>query len=240
MSAAADIALEVENLTVAYGDIQAVKGVSFAVRRGEIFTLIGANGAGKSSTLRAISGLRAHGGAIRLDGRDLRGVAADAIVAAGLAQVPEGRGIFGPLTVTENLRLGAWIRRDRAGVAEDLERMFTLFPRLRERREQFAGTLSGGEQQMLAVARALMSRARVLVLDEPSMGLAPKLVKEIYAVLREVNATGVTLLLVEQNANLALRLAHRAAVLETGRVVLTGTGPELLDHPRVREAYLGA
>ncbi|MBC8010503.1 MAG: ABC transporter ATP-binding protein [Burkholderiales bacterium] len=235
-----DIALAVENLTVSYGDIAAVKGVSFAVKRGEIFTLIGANGAGKSSTLRAISGLRPYGGTVRLDGRDLRGMEPEAIVVAGLAQVPEGRGIFAPLTVLENLRLGAWTRRDRAGVKEDLERMFTIFPRLRERREPAGGTRSGGEQQMLALARALMSRARVLVLDEPSMGLAPKLVKEIYAVLRDINASGVTLLLVEQNANLALRLAHRAAVLETGRVVLEGTGAELLKDPRVREAYLGA
>jgi branched-chain amino acid transport system ATP-binding protein len=235
-----DIALAVENLTVSYGDIAAVKGVSFVVKRGEIFTLIGANGAGKSSTLRAISGLRPHGGAVRLDGRDLRGLAPEVIVAAGLAQVPEGRGIFAPLTVLENLKLGAWTRGDRAAVKADLERMFTIFPRLRERRDQAGGTLSGGEQQMLALARALMSRARVLVLDEPSMGLAPKLVKEIYAVLRDINASGVTLLLVEQNANLALRLAHRAAVLETGRIVLEGTGAELLRDPRVREAYLGA
>lgn len=239
-TAGPDIALSVRDLMVSYGDIAAVKGISFDVKRGEIFALIGANGAGKSSTLRAVSGLRSYAGSIVLDGVDLRGLQPDKIVSAGLAQVPEGRGIFAPLTVWENLRLGAWTRRDRAGVATDLERMLTLFPRLRERREQIAGTLSGGEQQMLAVARALMSRARVLVLDEPSMGLAPKLVKEIYAVLRDINQAGVTLLLVEQNANLALRLAHRAAVLETGRVVLTGTGSELLSHPRVREAYLGA
>jgi branched-chain amino acid transport system ATP-binding protein len=233
-------ALSVENLTVSYGDIAAVKGISFEVKRGEIFTLIGANGAGKTSTLRAVSGLRPYGGAIRLHGRELGGLPPEKIVSAGLAQVPEGRGIFGALTVLENLRLGAWTRRDRTGVAADLERMWGIFPRLRERREQLAGTLSGGEQQMLAVARALMSGAGTLVLDEPSMGLAPKLVKEIYAVLRDINQTGVTVLLVEQNANLALRLAHRAAVLETGRVVLAGTGAELLDHPRVREAYLGA
>lgn len=235
-----DIALEVENLAVSYGDIAAVKGVSFAVKRGEIFTLIGANGAGKSSTLRAISALRPYGGVIRLEGRDLRGLAPEKIVAAGLAQVPEGRGIFGPLTVLENLKLGAWTRKDRAGVKADLDRMLAIFPRLSERLNQVAGTMSGGEQQMLALARALMSRARVLVLDEPSMGLAPKLVKEIYAVLRDINAQGVTLLLVEQNANLALRLANRAAVLETGEIVLAGTGEELLRDPRVREAYLGA
>lgn len=236
----ADVALSVQNLTVAYGDIQAVKGVSFEVRAGEIFTLIGANGAGKTSTLRALSGMIRHGGEIRLHGRDLRGLPAEEIVSAGLAHVPEGRGIFGPLTVMENLRLGAWTRRrQRVEVAADLERMLTIFPRLRERREQIAGTLSGGEQQMLAVARALMSRARLLVLDEPSMGLAPKLVKEIYDVLRDINRQGVTLLLVEQNANLALRLAHRAAVLETGLIALAGESAALLQDNRVREAYLG-
>ncbi|AHF93335.1 amino acid ABC transporter ATPase [Opitutaceae bacterium TAV5] len=234
------IALAVENLTVAYGDIQAVKGILFEVREGEIFTLVGANGAGKTSTLRALSGMLRRGGEVRLFGRDLRGLPAEAIVSAGLAHVPEGRRIFGPLTVSENLRLGAWIRRgQRAAVAADIERMFALFPRLRERREQLAGTLSGGEQQMLAVARALMSDARMLVLDEPSMGLAPRLVKELYAVLREINRAGVTLLLVEQNAHLALRLADRAAVLETGRITATGTGASLLQDPRVREAYLG-
>ncbi len=236
----ADVALTVQDLTVNYGDIAAVKGISFEVRRGEIFTLIGANGAGKTSTLRALSGMRPYGGVVRLHGRDLAGLEPAAIVSAGLAQVPEGRGIFGPLTVWENLRLACWPRKDRAAAAADLERMFGIFPRLRERRDQQAGTLSGGEQQMLAVARALLSGAQTLVLDEPSMGLAPKLVKEIYGVLRDINQAGVTLLLVEQNANLALRLAHRAAVLETGRIVLTGTGAELLDHSRVREAYLGA
>jgi ABC-type branched-subunit amino acid transport system ATPase component len=233
-------ALAVRDLTVNYGDITAVKGISFEVKRGEIFTLIGANGAGKTSTLRALSGLRPYGGVVQLHGRDLRGLDPAEIVSVGLAQVPEGRGIFGPLTVWENMRLACWPRKDRAAAAKDIERMFGVFPRLKERREQHAGTLSGGEQQMLAVARALLSGAQTLVLDEPSMGLAPKLVKEIYGVLREINQTGVTLLLVEQNANLALRLAHRAAVLETGRIVLTGTGAELLDHPRVREAYLGA
>ena len=168
------------------------------------------------------------------------GVAPDRIVALGMAHVPEGRGIFGNLTVTENLRLGAWVRADRKGVALDMERVFGLLPRLRERRDQAAGTLSGGEQQMLAVARALMSNARTLLLDEPSMGLAPKLVKEIYKVIRDINETGVTILLVEQNANLALRLAQRAAVLENGRISLTGSGAELLQNTQVREAYLGA
>jgi branched-chain amino acid transport system ATP-binding protein len=236
-----DVVLSVENLTVGYGDIQAVKGISFEVHAGEIFTLIGANGAGKTSTLRALSGMLRYGGTVRFEGRDLRGLAAEEIVVAGLAHVPEGRGIFGPLTVLENLKLGAWTRRrERVAVAADLERMLTLFPRLHERRDQLAGTLSGGEQQMLAVARALMSQARLLVLDEPSMGLAPKLVKEIYAVLRDINREGVTLLLVEQNANLALRLADRAAVLETGTIALSGNGAELLQDVRVREAYLGA
>lgn len=232
--------LTVENLTVSYGDIPAVKGISFEVRKGEIFTLIGANGAGKTSTLRAISGLLRHGGKVSLDGQDLQGIAAANLVSLGMAHVPEGRGIFGNLTVLENLKLGAWIRKDAKAVAEDLERMLTALPRLRERLTQAAGTLSGGEQQMLAVARALMSRPRTLLLDEPSMGLAPKLVKEIYTLLRQINETGVTLLLVEQNANIALKLAHRAAVLETGTITLAGDSGELLANPRVREAYLGA
>jgi len=234
-----DIALIVDNLTVSYGDIHAVKGISFEVRKGEIFTLIGANGAGKTSTLRAISGLLKSGGSIRLEGKELRGIPPDKIVALGLAQVPEGRGIFGNLTVKENLQLGAWIRQDHKAVAEDLDRVLTTLPRLRERISQPAGTLSGGEQQMLAVARALMSRASTLLLDEPSMGLAPKLVKEIYNVVREINQAGVTVLLVEQNANIALKLAHRAAVLETGSITLAGASAELLQNPRVQEAYLG-
>ncbi len=232
-------ALTIENLTVSYGDIHAVKGISFEVRKGEIFTLIGANGAGKSSTLRAISGLLRFGGSVRLEGRELRGLPPEKIVTLGLSQVPEGRGIFGNLTVKENLHLGAWIRKDRKAVAEDLDRILGTLPRLKERLLQPAGTLSGGEQQMLAVARALMSRATTLLLDEPSMGLAPKLVKEIYNVVREVNKAGVTVLLVEQNANIALRLAHRAAVLETGLITLAGESAELLRNPRVQEAYLG-
>ena len=233
-------ALTIEDLKVSYGDIHAVKGISFEVREGEIFTLIGANGAGKTSTLRAISGLLRHSGRVRLDGHELSEVAPDKIVALGIAHVPEGRGIFGNLTVMENLRLGAWIRKDRKGVARDLDRILSVLPRLRERRDQPAGTLSGGEQQMLAVARALMSNARILLLDEPSMGLAPKLVKEIYNVVREINQTGVTILLVEQNANIALRLAASAAVLENGLISLVGSGAELLQNAQVREAYLGA
>ena len=235
-----DIALAVENLTVSYGDIHAVKGISFEVRKGEIFTLIGANGAGKTSTLRAISGLLKSGGSIRLEGKELRGIAPEKIVALGLAQVPEGRGIFGNLTVKENLQLGAWIRQDHKAVAADMDRVLTTLPRLRERISQPAGTLSGGEQQMLAVARALMSRASTLLLDEPSMGLAPKLVREIYKVVREINQAGVTILQVEQNAKIALKLAHRAAVLETGTITLAGASAELLQNPRVQEAYLGA
>ncbi|HVE17137.1 MAG TPA: ABC transporter ATP-binding protein [Chthoniobacterales bacterium] len=233
-------ALIVENLTISYGDIHAVKGISFEVRQGEIFTLIGANGAGKTSTLRAISGLLRHGGSVSLDGRKLDGLPAQNLVSLGMAHVPEGRGIFGNLTVLENLKLGAWTRNDPKAVGDDLERLLTALPRLRERLTQAAGTLSGGEQQMLAVARALMSRPKTLLLDEPSMGLAPKLVKEIYTLLRQINETGVTLLLVEQNANIALKLAHRAAVLETGVITLSGDSADLLANPRVREAYLGA
>jgi branched-chain amino acid transport system ATP-binding protein len=233
-------ALAIEDLKVSYGDIHAVKGISFEVRKGEIFTLIGANGAGKTSTLRAISGLLRHRGCVRLDGRELSDVAPDRIVGLGIAHVPEGRGIFGNLTVLENLRLGAWVRSDRKAVARDLDRILSVLPRLRERGAQPAGTLSGGEQQMLAVARALMSNARILLLDEPSMGLAPKLVKEIYNVVREINQTGVTILLVEQNANIALRLANRGAVLENGLISLAGSGAELLQDPQVRAAYLGA
>ena len=232
--------LIVENLTVAYGDIQAVKGISFEVRQGEIFTLIGANGAGKTSTLQAISNLLPHSGQVSFEGRDLRGIAADQLVSMGIAHVPEGRGIFGNLTVLENLKIGAWTRHDPKTTAADLDRLLTTLPRLRERLTQTAGTLSGGEQQMLAVARALLSRPRILLLDEPSMGLAPKLVKEIYALLAEINQTGVTLLLVEQNANISLKFAQRAAVLETGMIILSGPSPDLLANPKVRAAYLGA
>jgi branched-chain amino acid transport system ATP-binding protein len=239
-AAGAEDWLVVEDLAVSYGEIPAVKGVSFTVRRGEIFTLIGANGAGKSTTLRAISGLLRYSGRVSLAGRDLRGVAAAKIVALGMAQVPEGRGIFGNLTVRENLRLGAWVRNDKAAALQDRDRVLAVFPRLRERLDQPAGTLSGGEQQMLAVARAMMSGAHTLLLDEPSMGLAPLLVQEIYRVLRELNAAGTTILLVEQNANVALSLAHRAAVLETGAITLSGESAALREDPRVKAAYLGA
>ncbi len=231
--------LEVRDLQVRYGDIAAVKGLSFDVFEGEILALIGANGAGKTTTLRALSGMLPATGSVRLDGRSAAGLSPDRLVRLGLSHVPEGRGIFGNLTVMENLRLGAWTRKDRAGVELDLEFSMTVFPRLRERTSQAAGTLSGGEQQMLAVARALMSRARLLLLDEPSMGLAPKLVRDIFAVLRQLNERGTTILLVEQNANMALHLAHRACLLETGRLVLEGSSAALLADPRVKEAYLG-
>lgn len=235
-----DPLLRVDNLVVRYGDIRAVKGISFQVQQGEILALVGANGAGKTTTLRAISGMLPFEGSVVLEGRDLRGLTPDRILRLGLSHVPEGRGIFGGLTVMENLQLGAWIRRDKAGRAHDLELVMDVFPRLRERVAQLAGTLSGGEQQMLALARARMSDARILILDEPSMGLAPKLVQEVFAVLRQLNERGVTILLVEQNANMALRLAHRACLLETGNLVLEGPASELLVNPRVREAYLGA
>ncbi len=235
-----DTLLRVDNLVVRYGDIRAVKGISFHVERGEILALVGANGAGKTTTLRALSGMLPYEGSVALQGRDLRGLTPDRIVRLGMAHVPEGRGIFGNLTVMENLQLGAWIRRDRAARDRDLEKVMGIFPRLRERAGQLAGTLSGGEQQMLALGRARMSDASILLLDEPSMGLAPKLVQEVFAVLRQLNERGVTILLVEQNANMALRLAHRACLLETGNLVLEGPASELLTNPRVREAYLGA
>jgi len=232
--------LRVENLVVRYGDIRAVKGISFHVQQGEILALVGANGAGKTTTLRALSGMLPFEGSVDLQGRDLRGLTPDRILRLGLSHVPEGRGIFGGLTVMENLQLGAWIQRDKAARTRDLDMVMDIFPRLRERATQLAGTLSGGEQQMLAVGRALMSEAKILILDEPSMGLAPKLVQEIFSVLRHLNEKGTTILLVEQNANMALRLAHRACLLETGNLVLEGPASELLVNPRVREAYLGA
>jgi branched-chain amino acid transport system ATP-binding protein len=239
MNQAQTALLSVQNLTISYGNISAVKGISFEVYEGEIVTLIGANGAGKSSTLRGISGIVPYQGVISYQGRDLSGIPADRIVGLGIAQVPEGRGIFGNLTVQENLKLATWQRKDKAEVASDFERVYQIFPRLKERLTQLSGTLSGGEQQMLAVGRALMSRGKILLLDEPSMGLAPVLVRDIFKVLMEINRSGTTILLVEQNANMALRLASRGYVLETGNIILTGTGQELLGDPRVREAYLG-
>ncbi len=231
--------LAVEDLWVSYDRIAAVRGVSFVVGKGEIVTLIGANGAGKSTILGAVSGLLpVRRGSLTLAGENLLGMPAHRRTGKGLAHVPEGRMIFGNLTVEENLRLATYARQDRE-VAQDLEKVFVLFPRLKERRRQWGNTLSGGEQQMLAVGRALMSRARLLLLDEPSMGLAPMLVKEIFRVIRRLNEAGVTILLVEQNARLALEVAHRAYILETGEVVLSGAPPDLRDHPQVRAAYLG-
>lgn len=234
-----NVVLEVKDLAISYGNIKAVKGISFNVKEGEIVTLIGANGAGKSSTLRAISGLIPYKGDIVYNGLNLKSTPADKIVALGIAQVPEGRGIFGNLTVMENLKLATWSRKDKSQLAEDYQRIFKIFPRLEERRGQLGGTLSGGEQQMLAVARALMSKGKVMLLDEPSMGLAPVLVREIFKILREINQAGTTILLVEQNANMALRIAHRGYVLETGTISQTGSGEELLGNPKVKEAYLG-
>lgn len=232
--------IALEGLQVAYGGIRAVKGISLEVRAGELVCLIGANGAGKTTTLRAITGmLHPAAGRIVYDGRDIAGLKSHMIARQGLALVPEGRGVFAQLTIEENLAMGAYARRDRAGVAADIERAFALFPRLKERRRQTAGTLSGGEQQMLAISRALMSRPKLLLLDEPSMGLAPLMVERIFEVVRSISAEGVTMLLVEQNARLALEVSHRGYVLESGLVTLSGEASSLLHDPRIREAYLG-
>jgi branched-chain amino acid transport system ATP-binding protein len=232
--------LSLRDLVVHYGVIRALSGISLDVPKGEIVALIGANGAGKSTTLRAISGLlRPTSGAIEFQGKPLVGLPSNRIVALGVAQAPEGRGIFLNLTVKENLELGAYLRRDRDGILADRERAYALFPILKERRDQVSGTLSGGEQQMLAVARALMSRPTLLLLDEPSLGLAPQVVDRIFQVIQEINEDGVSLLLVEQNANMALQVSHRAYVLETGSIVMQGSGRELLQSPEVRKAYLG-
>jgi branched-chain amino acid transport system ATP-binding protein len=232
--------LELENVTLLYGRIQALHGISLTVGEGEIVALIGANGAGKTTTMRAISGLRPVAqGAIRFEGQDITKLRADLRVVRGVSQSPEGRGIFPGMTVRENLDMGAYTRRNRVEINEDLERVFTLFPRLKERERQVGGTLSGGEQQMLAVGRALMSRPKLMLLDEPSMGLAPMLIQQIFDIVVEINQQGTTVLLVEQNAQQALSRAHRAYVLETGRIVKSGTGEELLHDPAVKDAYLG-
>ncbi len=232
--------LEVENLNVAYGAIEALRGVSLHVEKGEVVTLIGANGAGKSTTLRAISGLlRARDGAIRFDGRSVQGIRSHQIVRQGLVHVPEGRGIFANLTVEENLQLATFARRAAGSVKEDRERALELFPRIRERLSQNAGTLSGGEQQMLAIARALLARPTLLLLDEPSLGLAPQVVQTIFQVIRDINKQGTTILLVEQNARMALKVANRAYVLETGRIQMHGQAQELAANDAVRRAYLG-
>ncbi len=234
-----DILLEVRDLRVRYGHIEAVQGIRLEVHTGEIVALIGTNGAGKSSTLRAISGVLPFSGEVLFEGRPIHRLSSAVIVARGIAQVPEGRGIFGNLTVQENLKLATWHRRDRRAIMADLRHVLDLFPRLAERQRQLGGTLSGGEQQMLAIARALMTRAKLLLLDEPSMGLAPMLVHEIFRILKDINQAGTSLLLVEQNALMALKVAAHGYVLETGRIVMHGTGRELADHPRVKEAYLG-
>lgn len=232
--------LTIEDINVYYGAIHALKGISVAVEEGQIVTLIGANGAGKSTILRTISGLlKPKTGRILFEGNNIAGVDAHNIVKLGISQVPEGRRIFANMSVLENLQMGAYIRKDAKGVQEDMKKVFERFPRLAERRTQEAGTLSGGEQQMLAMGRALMSRPRLLLLDEPSMGLAPLLVKEIFSIIQEINAGGTTILLVEQNAHMALSIAHTAYVLETGRITLSGDAKELAASESVRKAYLG-
>ena len=232
--------LSLNGIEIHYGGIRAVKGIDLDVAPGELVCLIGANGAGKTTTLRAITGLvRASSGSIVYDGKDISGRKAHEIARKGIALVPEGRGVFAQLTIAENLAMGAYARKDRDGIAADVERVFGLFPRLKERAHQTAGTLSGGEQQMLAIGRALMSRPRLLLLDEPSMGLAPLMVEKIFEVIRLVAAEGVTMLLVEQNARLALEASRRAYVLESGLVTLSGDSAALLDDPQVRQAYLG-
>ena len=230
--------LKIENLKVSYGGIEAVKGISFSVEQGQIVTLIGANGAGKSTTLRTVVGLvKAASGSIVYEGEELTGLPTDQIVRRGITLVPEGRRVFPDLTVLENLKIGAYTRKD--DLSQDIEWVYSLFPRLKERHWQPAGTLSGGEQQMLAVGRALMSRPKLLMMDEPSLGLAPLIVQDIFSIIREINRQGVTILLIEQNANMALHIADTAYVLETGRITLSGSGAELLSNDAVRAAYLG-
>lgn len=232
--------LALSDVKISYGGIQAVKGINVRVAQGELVTLIGANGAGKTTTLKAISGmLMPHTGRITYDGQEIAGRPSHEIAQMGLALVPEGRGVFPGLTIEENLRMGAYHRRDKDGIAQDIEQAYTRFPRLQERAKQTAGTLSGGEQQMLAISRALMSRPRMLLLDEPSMGLAPIMVQKIFEVVREVAAQGMTILLIEQNAKLALQVSNRAYVMDGGLVSFEGPSADLLHDPRVREAYLG-
>jgi branched-chain amino acid transport system ATP-binding protein len=233
------ILMSVKNLEVFYGAIHALKGISFDIYEGEIVSLIGSNGAGKTTTLRAICGLAEAQGAITLEGKDLLKIPAHERVHHGLAQSPEGRGIFQNLTVLENLQMGAYSRKDKKGILADLEYCYGLFPRLKERVQQVAGTLSGGEQQMLAISRAIMCKPKLLLLDEPSLGLAPKIVSQIFEIVKKLNSEGMTILLVEQNANQALKIAHRAYVLETGKITLNGTGESLLKNDEVRKSYLG-
>lgn len=231
--------LEVRDLNASYGSIHALKGVSFDVREKEIVSLIGANGAGKTTTLRAISGLIGATGTLKFAGQDLKAIPAHKRVGLGLAQSPEGRGVFANMSVLENLEMGAYSRSHRSEIHEGIENAYRLFPRLKERRAQMAGTLSGGEQQMLAICRALMSKPKLLLLDEPSLGLAPLIVAQIFDIVKELNAQGMTILLVEQNARMALKVSHRAYVLETGKITLQGPGHELLNNDEVRRSYLG-
>ncbi len=240
MSTDKKILLKVSGLKVSYGGIQAVKGADFEVREGELVTLIGSNGAGKTTTMKAITGsLPAAAGTIEYLGKNIAGQGAWDLVKQGLCMVPEGRGVFARMTITENLLMGAYIRNDKAEIATDIEKMFTIFPRLRERKDQLAGTMSGGEQQMLAMGRALMSRPKVLLLDEPSMGLSPIMVAKIFEVVRDVSAQGVTVLLVEQNARLALQAADRGYVMDSGIITMSGDAKQMLNDPKVRAAYLG-
>lgn len=232
--------LEVKDLHVSYGGIEALRGISFSVEEGQIVTLIGANGAGKSTTLRTISGIvRAKAGSITYEGQSILGLDTQKIVQRGIALVPEGRRVFPNLTVAENLRIGAYLRKDELGIRADLERVYTLFPRLKERSWQLAGTLSGGEQQMLAVGRAMMTRPKLMMMDEPSLGLAPLVVKDIFDIIRQLSAQGITILLIEQNANAALHAAHYGYVLQTGTITMQDTGEALLSNQSVQEAYLG-
>jgi len=232
--------LQVKEIDVYYGAIHALKKLSLEVEQGSIVTLIGANGAGKTTTLKSISGLlRPKTGSIVFKGTDINKVAPEKIVGLGISQVPEGRRVFSTMTVMENLEMGAYLRRDKKGMADDMENVFTRFPRLKERRKQLAGTLSGGEQQMLAIGRALMARPQLMLMDEPSMGLAPLLVKEIFSIVKDINERGTTILLVEQNANMALSIADKAYVIETGEIVLQGSAQELMNSPEVKKAYLG-
>lgn len=234
------VMLKIDSLKVAYGGIQAVKGVDLEIREGELVTLIGANGAGKTTTMKAITGLQGWaGGDVQYLGKSIKGVPSYNLLKQGLAMVPEGRGVFARMTITENLQMGAFTRDDDAQIKLDIERMFGIFPRLKERANQLAGTMSGGEQQMLAMARALMSQPKLLLLDEPSMGLSPIMVEKIFEVVRDISAQGVTVLLVEQNARLALQAAHRGYVMDSGLITMSGDAKQMLDDPKVRAAYLG-
>ena len=235
-----DTILKITNLKVAYGGIQAIKGIDMEIREGELVTLIGANGAGKTTTMKAITGLQGWvSGEAEYLGKSIKGVPSHSLLRQGLAMVPEGRGVFARMTIVENLQMGAYSRNDTAGIAADVERMFGIFPRLKERAAQMAGTMSGGEQQMLAMARALMSKPRLLLLDEPSMGLSPIMVEKVFQVVRDISAQGVTVLLVEQNARLALLAADRGYVMESGLITMSGNAKDMLDDPKVRAAYLG-